>query len=125
MQQGQILLVDDEPEIRGFLQDYFEDRDYRVLTACDGEDGLEIFSKNNFDLIVCDMLMPKMIGMEFLRQVKAQKPEQRVIFMTGVKEPGMIAKAEALGCLHYLTKPIRLSELEAKVAQVFKSSHGS
>jgi DNA-binding NtrC family response regulator len=116
-----ILLVDDEIEIRGFMQDYFEDREYQVSTASNGEEALKLFEKESFDLIVCDMLMPKMIGVEFLRRVKEKKPDQRVIMMTGVREESMMEKAKALGCLHYLNKPVRLSDIEAKVAECFNS----
>lgn len=116
-----LLLVDDEIEIRGFLQDYFEDRDYQVKIAPDGVEALELFEKENFDLIVCDMMMPRMLGIEFLRRVKEKKPEQRIIMMTGVREESMMAKAKALGCLHYLTKPVQLSDVEAKVAACFNS----
>lgn len=116
-----LLLVDDEIEIRGFLQDFFEDRDYTVKIAPDGLEALALFEKEPFDLIVCDMLMPRMIGLEFLRRVKEKKPDQRIIMMTGVKEESMMEKAKALGCLHYLTKPVQLSDVEAKVAECFKS----
>lgn len=121
MSKGKILIIDDEPDVRGFLRDYFEDREYDVLTACDGEEGIKFAEKNDFDLILCDMMMPKMIGLEFLRQIKEKKPSQRVIFMTGVQEPSMMAKAQALGCLHYVTKPVRLADIEAKVAACFTS----
>ncbi len=116
-----ILLVDDEIEIRGFMQDYFEDREFQVSIASDGAEGLALFEKDQFDLIVCDMLMPKMIGIEFLRRVKEKKPDQRVIMMTGVKEESMMEKAKALGCLHYLTKPVKLSDIEARVNECFAS----
>ena len=116
-----ILLIDDEIEIRGFLQDYFEDRNYQVFVASDGLEGLKLFEKENFDIIVCDMLMPNMIGIEFLRRVKEKKPAQRVIMMTGVREPSMMEKAQKLGCVHYLMKPVQLTDLEAKVAECLAS----
>lgn len=114
-----LLLVDDEIEIRGFLKDYFEDRDFDVSIAGDGMEGMELFEKQSFDLIVCDMMMPKMIGLEFLRRVKAKKPDQKVIIMSGVKEETMVAKAKELGCEHYLAKPVRLADIEAKVSECF------
>lgn len=122
MAGGKILLVDDEIEIRQFLQVYFEDRDYNVEVASDGVAAFEKFQKNNFDLVVCDMLMPKMLGTEFLRKVKELKPDQRVIMMTAVKEDSMVQKARTLGCRHYLTKPLRLADLEAKVLECLSPS---
>ncbi len=120
--QKKILLVDDEIEIRQFLQVYFEDRDFTVEIASDGVEGFEKFQKGGFDLVVSDMLMPKMIGTELLRKIKETKPDQRVIMMTAVKEDSMVQKARALGCQHYLTKPVRLADLEAKVSECFSQT---
>ena len=121
MAKGKILIIDDEAEVRGFLQDYFEDREYKVISACDGQQGWEFFQKENFDLVICDMMMPRMMGIEFLRLAKGAKPDQKVIMMTGVKEESMTAKAKDLGCTHYLTKPVSLTNLEAKAAECFAS----
>lgn len=122
MARGKILLVDDEAEVREFLKDYFEDRDFDVSVACNGEEGLEEFRKQAFDLVVCDMLMPKMIGLEFLKRAKEIKPEQKIILMTGVKEDSMVEKAKALGCHLYIFKPVRLKEVEARVLECFPNS---
>ena len=122
MSKGTILLVDDEIEIRGFLQDFFEDRDFDVQIASDGEEALEQFQKGSFDLVVTDMIMPKMLGIELLRRIKKIKPDQKVIMMTGVKEDSMMEKAKALGCQHYLTKPVRLAEVEARINECFSES---
>lgn len=114
-----ILVIDDDISIRGFLKDFFEDRDFNVETAEDGAQGVEKFKQGTYDLVICDMLMPKMIGTEVLRRIKEAKADQRVIMMTGVKEDSMMQKAKALGCHLYLTKPVQLSELEARVAECF------
>ena len=114
-----ILLIDDEVPIRSFMQDFFEDRGFNVETAGDGVEGVEKFQKGTFDLVITDMLMPKMIGLEVLKRIKALKPDQRVMLMTGVKEESMKQKAKDLGCYLYLTKPVQLTELEARVAECF------
>ncbi|MBI3316709.1 MAG: response regulator [Candidatus Omnitrophica bacterium] len=119
MARGTILLIDDEIDIRGFLKDFFEDRDFNVETASDGAEGVEKFKKGKFDLVVSDMLMPKLIGLEVLRQIRAAKPDQRVIMMTGVKEESMMAKAKELGCHDYLTKPVQLAQLVEKITECF------
>ena len=121
MAKGKILIIDDEIEVRGFFHDYLEERGYRVIAASDGEQGWEFFQKENFDLVICDMMMPKMIGLEFLRLAKGLKPNQKIIMMTAVKEESMTAKAKALGCTHYLTKPVGLTAVEAKISECFSS----
>ena len=119
MARGEILIVDDEMEVREFLKDFFEDRGFNVTVASNGQEGFEIIRQQDFDLALCDMLMPVMIGMEFLRRVRELKPAQKIIIMTGVKEGSMIEKAKALGCDLYLFKPIRLKELEEHVLRFF------
>ena len=122
MARGKILLIDDDTGILGFLQDYFQDRDFAVEVAGDGVEGLEKFKKGKFDLILCDMLMPKMLGIEVLKRVKEASPDQRVMMMTGVTEKSMMEKAKALGCYLYLTKPVQLAELEMRVSECFPKS---
>ena len=119
MASGTILVIDDDFAIRDFLRDFFEDRNFNVEMAENGAEGWEKFQKSVFELVVCDMLMPKMIGTEVLRRIKEKKPDQKVIMMTGVKEESMTEKAKALGCHLYLNKPVRLSELEARILECF------
>ena len=121
MPTKKILLIDDEIPIRDFLKDFFEDRGYVVETAQDGLEGFEKYQKNTFDLVLCDMLMPRMIGLEVLRKIKELNKDQRVMMMTGVKEKSMMDKAVALGCRYYLTKPVQLTELETKVDACFSA----
>lgn len=116
---GNILIIDDEIDIRGFLKDFFEDRDFNVETAMDGLEGVEKFKKGKFDLVVSDMLMPKMIGLDVLRNIRTLNPNQRVIMMTGVRETTMMERAKQLGCHLYLTKPIQLQELIQRIAECF------
>lgn len=122
MARGKILIIDDELEIRDFLRDFFEDRDFNVTTAPNGLEGCEKFKLEPFDLVICDMLMPKMIGLDVLKNIKSSHPEQRVIMMTGVKEASMVEKARNLGCHHYLTKPVGLTDLETRVEECFSAS---
>ena len=118
---GRILIIDDEEFIRSFMKDFFEDRGYNVDTAEDGVDGVDKFTKGTYDLVLTDMMMPKMLGLEVLRRIRKIKPDQKMIMMTGVKETSMVEKAKALGCQYYLTKPVQLADLEARVAECFPS----
>lgn len=114
-----ILVIDDDFTIRDFLRDFFEDRDFNVEMAENGLEGWEKFQKGTYALVVCDMLMPKMIGLEVLRRIKEKMPDQKVIMMTGVKEESMVEKCKQVGCHLYLNKPVRLAELEARVLECF------
>ncbi len=119
MARGTILVIDDDETVRVFLQDFFEDRDFNVETGSDGAEGFDKFQKGNYDLVLCDMLMPQMIGIEVLRRIKELKPQQRVIMLTSIREDSMKQKTEALGCHLYLNKPIRLTDLDQKVSECF------
>jgi DNA-binding response OmpR family regulator len=123
--RGSILLIDDELDVRQFLCDFLEDRDFQIETAPNGEEGVKKFEQGRFDLVICDMLMPKMIGLEVLKRIRALRPGQKVIMMTGVKEESMVAKARGLGCQFYLTKPVRLDDLEQKIQECFQSPAGT
>lgn len=119
MARGKILLVDDEIGIRDFFQDYLENCDFDVVTAEDGMEGLQKFKKGQFDLVISDMMMPRMIGLDLLKNIKNIKPEQKVILMTGVTEDSMKEKAKAAGCFEYITKPLRLADVEEKISECF------
>lgn len=121
MDMKKILVIDDDAGIREFLKGFFEDRDYVADTAADGEQGWQKFQEGKYELVLCDMLMPRMIGNQVLQKIKEVKPDQKVIMMTGVREESMIATAKKLGCHLYLNKPVKLSELEVQVAECFEN----
>ena len=115
---GRILLIDDEYEIRDFMKDFFEERGYRVEVAGDGLEGVEKFSQGgDYDLVLCDMMMPKLLGVDVLKKIKETRPAQKVIMITGVREASMVQKAKDLGCLHYLNKPFSLNDIAERVAE--------
>ena len=77
-----LLIVDDEATLCESLKRVFEREGYEVLTAPDAEAGLALFEEGAFDLIISDILLPAMDGIEFLQAVKKRAPEQIVIIMT-------------------------------------------
>jgi len=119
MKAKKILVVDDDPGVREFVADWLEEHGFDVETAEDGEDGFEKFKNGIYDLVMSDMIMPKMIGNEMLRRIKEVKPEQMVVMLTGVKEDSMVARAKALGCHFYLNKPFRLEDLTRQIKECF------
>lgn len=116
-----ILLIDDDPAIRIFMQDFFEERDYSVETAATGLEGLEKYQKGSYELVISDMMMPELYGLDVLKKIREKNPEQRVIMLTAVQEPEVMEKARQLGCRFYLVKPFSLSELEARVKECLQS----
>lgn len=105
--QIKILTIDDEPSIRESFKRYLEDYDYLVIEAEDGQDGLELFRKEKPDLILVDLRMPNVDGLEVLATVKKESPQTPVIVISGT---GLIDDAiEAIrqGAWDFLLKPVK------------------
>ncbi|QTA78331.1 Two component system response regulator/histidine kinase [Desulfonema limicola] len=101
-----ILTIDDEKGIRESIRYFLEDYEYQVLEAENGKIGIEIFKRENPDLILVDLRMPEMDGLEVLRIVRNQSPDTPVIVISGTGVIGDAVEALHLGAWDYLLKPI-------------------
>lgn len=106
-----ILAVDDEKEICNFVSDFFKERGYEVLTAGNGYEALKIVEKEEDLLVLLDIRMPKMDGIETLRLIKEKKPDTQVIMVTCVDDLEKMETAKEYGAETYITKPLVLDEL--------------
>ena len=105
------LVVDDEKGVVAELKELLEMRDYKVYSATSGEEALSIMKKENPNIVVLDILMPGMDGIEVLRQIKKTHPKTRVIMLTAVEDEGMKKMTTSLGASGYLTKPYSFEEV--------------
>lgn len=115
-----ILIIDDEKNIRLTLSQCLELADYQVDTAVSGEHGLEKYSENNYDLVLLDMKMPGIDGMEVLRRIKRQNPLQKVIMITAYGTIETAVEAMKLGAVDYLRKPFTPDEIRSIVKRVLE-----
>lgn len=106
MTTGRILVVDDEINIRGALVTLLEKKGYQVRGAGTGEDALEQLETATADLVLTDLKMPGMGGMEFLRRLKQKWPDTEVLVMTAYGSIDTAVEAMRCGAYDYLTKPI-------------------
>jgi DNA-binding NtrC family response regulator len=115
--KSSILIVDDEKNTREGLKWSLEDAGYRCMTAEDGERALRLLDEEDFDLVITDLKMPGIDGMELLRRIKRDDPAVEVIMLTahGTIETAVAAMEQ--GAAHYQTKPVDLKELRVKVDQ--------
>lgn len=106
-----ILIVDDEPNYRLILAEIAKEEGYEVLTAESAEKAIPIVRETDLDLVITDMRMPGMDGMEFLKEIKIFDPELPVIMITAFGEVEKAVKAMQNGAFNYLTKPFNNEEL--------------
>lgn len=102
-----ILTIDDEENIRESFRLFLEDYDYNVLEASNGQEGLEIFAREQPDLVLCDLRMPEMDGLEVLEKIKQQSPDTPIIVISGTGVIGDAVEAIHQGAWNYLLKPIQ------------------
>lgn len=116
-----ILVVDDKKEIRVMIQAYLEQEGFRVVTAADGQEALFVARHEKPDLIILDLMMPKMGGYEFLNAHKRQA-ETPIIILTAKLEEGDKVLGLELGADDFVTKPFSMRELTARVRAVLRRS---
>lgn len=106
-----ILVVDDEEAHLMWSTEILEQNGYRVETACSAEKALELLAEAEFDLIISDLIMPGMSGIDFVRQVAEIRKNQKAIIMTGHGDVDtFIESIHGLGALEYIIKPIETDD---------------
>jgi DNA-binding NtrC family response regulator len=106
-----ILLVDDDDSLRRVLAHHLSESGYRVLTAADGKTGLELFTENEVDLVITDVQMPEMSGLELLRRITVMSPDTVVLVITAFGSIETAVEAMKAGAFDYVTKPFNREEL--------------
>jgi DNA-binding response OmpR family regulator len=121
-----ILVVEDEPGIVDFVERGLRRHGFEVLSAGDGESGLERAAEPDVDLVVLDLMLPKLSGIEVLRRLHSQRPDLPVIVLTARGEvEDRIAGLDS-GAVDYLVKPFAVGELAARIrAQLRTASRGN
>lgn len=106
-----ILVVDDEPNYLVVLSELLKDEGFEVFTASDGEEGLRIVEAVDLDIVITDMQMPGMNGLQLLYRVKEKKPDLPVVVITAFAEVDKAVQAMQAGAFNYLAKPFSNDEL--------------
>ena len=117
-----LLVVDDEGEICDFLKSFFEERSYQVTTANSGEQALEHVKSDKPQVVLLDLKMPGMDGVQTLREIKAKYPKVKVIMVTAIETRDKIEECLRLGADNYITKPLSLEYLENDVKEKIEST---
>ncbi len=111
-----LLVIDDEESLVEMLCLFFTEQDYKVLRANSAEQAREQLSAHDFDLVLCDIMMPDGNGLQLLKEIKTESPQTAVIMMTAYPSDQAAVEAMKMGAYNYVAKPFQLDELRAQIA---------
>jgi two-component system response regulator AtoC len=117
-QKLSILIVDDEEDILNVLKLILTKEGYQVDTALDGKQALQLFRKNSYDIVLTDLKMPEIDGMELLERIKEIRPETEVLIMTAYASVESAVLAMKKGAADYIVKPFLNEDVKMRVARV-------
>lgn len=120
MMKDKILVIDDEAGIRSSLKGILEDEGYSVTTTDSGEAGLDILRNENFDLVLLDIWLPQMSGLEVLEKLKKSEEETQVVMISGHGSIATAVKATKLGAFDFLEKPLSLDKVVLTVKNAMR-----
>jgi DNA-binding response OmpR family regulator len=118
-----ILLIEDENRIREFLSVYFRANNYKVFEAEDGITGLEMFDQHMIDLVILDVMMPKLDGFEVCKRLR-HTSDVPIIFLTALEEEEQHLLGYSLGADDYISKPVNINILLAKSKRLLDKRKG-
>jgi putative nucleotidyltransferase with HDIG domain len=117
---SQVLIVEDDQLIAESLGDFLKKKGYEISMALNGVDGLKMVQTKSFDVVIADVMMPEMNGIQFLEQSKYDYPDLEIILMTGYADIKVAIEAMKKGASDFITKPFRLDQVERSVKRLLK-----
>ncbi|MFH1293741.1 MAG: response regulator [Pseudomonadota bacterium] len=117
MQIKTVLIVDDDRIIREQLEKALKREFFRPFVAADGQTALEIFSREEIDIVILDVKLPDIDGLEILKGIKEKRPDCEVIVITGLGSQEIAIKSLRMGAIDYIEKPIEMDELSAALGR--------
>ena len=111
MSKARILAVDDQRYFRELTEGLLGDSGYEVRTAASGEEALHILEREDFEIVMTDLVMPGIDGSELVRRIKERRPEQDIVMVAGVVDVKTAIDAMKQGAVEYLVKPVEKEQL--------------
>lgn len=121
--ETKILIVDDDPDILNMLHHFLSRLDLIVESACHGQEALERLEKQHFDLVITDITMPHLDGIELTRHVRKNFPDTDVLVMTGYSEKYNATDVIRAGAIDFILKPISIVEFQAKIERILREKN--
>lgn len=124
MAENKILLVEDDKNFGDVLRSYLEMHDYEVTLATDGEQGLEKYQENEYDLCIFDVMMPRKDGFTLASEIREEDEDMPIIFLTAKTMKDDVVKGFKVGADDYISKPFNSQELLYRIQAILKRSQG-
>lgn len=123
MKQPSILLLEDEPSLARIVRESLESSGFSVKHASDGKQGLDMFHHSTFDICVVDVMMPKLDGLTFVKEVRKKDKTLPIIFLTAKSMTQDVVEGYKAGGNDYLKKPFSLEELILRIKELLKRNY--
>lgn len=118
-----VLIVDDEAPVRDMFTELLKKEDYKVSSAASGEEALATIKKEDYEVILLDIRLPGMSGLEALKMIKEAKPKSIIIMITGFGyDDDLIAKSKEYGCAGYIGKNMPISQILSNFKSFIKNA---
>ncbi len=118
--KNQILLVEDDINLSTLLSDYLRSKDYLVDTAPNGKEALEIMAKKHYDMVITDIMMPQMSGLQLIKAIRDGGNHIPIIVLSARSDRDDIIRGYQLGCDDYVTKPFTMDILICKIEAILR-----
>ena len=119
-----ILLVEDDPNLGGLIKEFLIVKDYDVVLAADGEEGIKKFISNNFEICILDIMLPKMDGFTLAQEIRSVSKRIPIIFLTAKSQIEDKIEGFKVGGDDYITKPFSMEELLYRISAILKRING-
>ena len=117
-----ILIVDDDPALCNNLSEVLSEKGYSVKAATSGENALEHIDREEFDIVLVDLVMPDINGMDLLTEIKREKPNTQVIMITAFATVENAVESMKKGASDYISKPFKINEVEIAVKRALEEA---
>lgn len=115
-----ILMVEDDDSLGSILREYLEMKGYQVSHARDGEEALEVYTKGNYDILLLDVMMPKLDGFNLARRIRETDNETPIVFLTAKSMQKDKLEGLKIGADDYITKPFSMEELQLRIEAILR-----
>lgn len=122
MTNAKLLIVEDDPQMRQGLSDILTEEGYKVSSVSSGKEAIENIKKNGFDVVVTDIVMPGMDGMEVLKEAKRLEPQIHVVMITAFATIENAVEAMKRGASDYIAKPFKIAEVQVAIRRVLEET---